>query len=475
MRALLRLVRDRLMPRRAPWSARRVRVQWHSPRESRLWRKPARVFLLAFVTVDLVGTALLMTPAATTDTEGLTFFEAFFTSTSALSVCGLNVIDIGGDLNAFGHGIVLVLMQIGGLGIMTLASLLGTAVIHRFGLRMQLHVQTETRSLWVGDVRELVSRVAVVFLVLQGSTFALITPRMWLGYDMPLGEALYSGLFHSVSAFTNAGLSLYDDSMMRFSGDPFILLPLAFAIILGGIGLPVLLELRRRLRTPRVWSLHTKLTVTTTSTLFVAGALLVTVMEWDNPATLGELEWWARVTDGFFHGVVPRSGGLNAIDTGRMEDATLLVTIMLMFVGNGSAGTAGGIKVATLAVIFLVVLAEVRAQDKVHVFGRRLPHEVIRQSLSLVFLSATAVALTTVLLLRTTPFGFMPVLFEVVSAFGVVGLSTGITPDLAPWAQCLLAVLMVAGRIGPVTFVTALAFRDRLRRYDLAMERPIIG
>ncbi|OKI19035.1 ATPase [Nocardiopsis sp. TSRI0078] len=476
MRSLLRPVRrSSFLPRRASLLKRRMRLDSGSTREPRGWRKPARVFLMVFVAVDLVGTGLLMTPLATPDGEGLTFVEAFFTATTSLAVCGLSVISIGGDLNAFGHAIILVLMQAGGMGIMTVASLLGSAMIHRFGLRMQLNVQAETRSLWVGDVRGVVSRVAVIFAVLQVCTFLLITPRMWLGYDMPFGTAVYSGFFHSVSAFNNAGLSLYDDSMTRFSGDALILVPLAVAVVLGGIGFPVLMELRRALRTPRLWSLHTKLTVTTTMILFAVGALLVIVMEWNNPATLGRLDWWARLTDGFFHGVMPRSGGLNVVDTGQMEDATLLMTIMLMFVGNGSAGTAGGIKVATLAVIFLVVLAEVRAQDKVHVFDRQLSPEVIRQSLSLVFLSATVAAFTTILLVRTTPYDTLPVMFEVVSAVGVVGLSTGITADLAPWVQCLLAVLMVAGRIGPITFVTALAFRDRLRRYDLAKARPIIG
>lgn len=469
------LVGGSLLPLRAARLSYKMRMELTSTRESSTWRQPARIFLMAFVAVDLVGTGLLMAPMSTPDQTGLDFVGAFFTATSALAVCGLSVIGIGADLNAFGQGVVLALMQIGGMGIMTLASLLGSAVIRRFGLRLRLTVQTETRSLWVGDVRGVISRVALIFLICEGLTFVLITPRMWLGYDMSPGQALYSGFFHSVSAFNNAGLSLYGDSMMRFSGDAFILVPVALSIILGGVGFPVLLELRRALRTPRRWSLHTKLTVVTTAILFAGGALLITVMEWDNPRTLGQAHWWSRIVNGFFHGVVPRSGGLNSVDTGELEDSTLLVTIMLMFVGNGSAGTAGGIKVATLAVIFLVVWTEVRGNDRVHVFGRQLTPSVIRQALSLVFLSATTVAVTTVLLVRTTPFGLLPVMFEVVSALGVVGLSTGITADLAPWAQFLLALLMLAGRVGPITFVTALAFRDRPRHYDLAEARPIIG
>lgn len=439
------------------------------------WGKPARAFLLMFVLVDLLGTGLLMTPAASAGPEELTLVEATFTSTTSLAVCGLSVISIGGDLSVFGQLVVLALIQVGGIGIMTLASLLGAALIHRFSLRMQLNVQAENRAQAVGDVRSIVSRVVIVCLTIEAVTFVIITPRMWLGHDLSPGEALYSGLFHSVSAFNNAGLSLYDESLTRFSGDGIILFTVAVAVILGGIGFPVLLELRHHWRTPGAWGLHTKITIVTSALLFGVTALLIIMMEWNNPRTLGELHWWAKISDGFFHGVMPRSGGFNVTDTGAMYDSTLLLTIMMMFVGNGSAGTAGGIKVATLAVIFLVVWSEARAHTRVHVFGRRLAPDVIRQSLSLTFLSMTVVAITTVFFLHTTPFTFMQTLFEVVSAVGVVGLSTGITPALAPWAQLTLAFLMIAGRIGPITFVTALAFRERKRRYDLPEARPMIG
>ncbi|SHI78028.1 Trk-type K+ transport system, membrane component [Nocardiopsis flavescens] len=466
--------------RRGPFAAlsgavRTMRAKARQEPNPHPWGKPAQLFLLVFVTVDLIGTGLLMTPVTTNDLHGLGFVDALFTATSALSVCGLTVLTLGEELNIVGQLIVLFLMQVGGIGIMTLASLLGVAVIHKFGLRMQLAVRAELPTVAAGDVSGVVSRVAKICLIVEGLVFLCITPRLWLGYDMSLGEAAYSGLFHSVSAFTNAGLALYSDSFMRFSGDPFILVPCAVAIILGAFGFPVLVEIRRRLRTPRRWSLHTKLTLTTTVVLYAAGIVLVTAMEWSNPATLGAMPWYARFTDGFFHGVVPRSGGFNSLATGEMRDSTLLLTIMLMFVGGGSGGTAGGIKVATLAVIVLVILAEVRGHSTVHVFDRQLPNEVIRQALSLIFLSATVIAVCTIILLEGTRFHLLPVLFEVVSAFGVVGMSTGITADLPGWGQCMLTLLMVAGRIGPITFVTALAFRDRRRRYSLAESRPIIG
>uniref|UniRef100_UPI00373AE1B1 potassium transporter TrkG n=1 Tax=Nocardiopsis lucentensis TaxID=53441 RepID=UPI00373AE1B1 len=224
---------------RLPPIARRWSGAQPTYRPRSAWGKPARAFLLMFVAADLLGAGLLMTPAASTDGEGLDFVEAVFTSTTSLAVCGLSVISIGDDLSVFGQLVVTALIQVGGIGIMTLASLLGSALVQRFSLRMQLNVQAENRALAVGDVRGIVSRVALVGLVIEAATFVVIMPRMWLGHGMGFGEAAYSAFFHSVSAFNNAGLSLYDDSLTRFTGDIVILGAVAVAVILGGIGFPV--------------------------------------------------------------------------------------------------------------------------------------------------------------------------------------------------------------------------------------------
>ncbi|TDQ49224.1 TrkH family potassium uptake protein [Actinorugispora endophytica] len=439
-----------------------------------LWNKPARLLVLLFAASVTIGTGLLMLPVAH-QAPDVTLVEALFTATTALCVAGLSVVDLGAHWSVFGEVVVLALIQVGGIGIMTLASVLGIVVIRRFGLRMQLTVQSEQRTLNIGDARGIVLRILAASLICEAVLTALLVPRMWLGHGMGIGEALYSGVFHAVSAFNNAGLSLYGDSLTRFSGDPLILLPIALATILGGFGFPVLLELRRHLRTPRRWALHTKITVLTSLLLFLGGAIAVTAMEWSNPETLGLLPWPQRLLDGVFHGIMPRSGGFNVVDVGAMESHTLFVTIMLMFVGGGSAGTAGGIKTATFAVICLVVWAEVRGHPHVHAFGRRLSSGAIRQALSLTFLSMTVVVFGTIYLLIATPYSLQEVLFEVTSASGVVGLSTGITPSLPAHCQVLLAVLMFAGRIGPITFASALALRERTRRYDLPEGRPIIG
>ena len=266
---------------------------------------------------------------------------------------------------------------------------------------------------------------------------------------------------------------------MRFVDDPWICLPIAAAVISGGLGFPVILELRRQLRPAggrrRSWSLHLKLTLVATAALLVVGTGFVTATEWNNPATLGALDTPARLLAGFFQAVMPRTAGFNTLDYGQMEDGTLLGTIILMFIGGGSAGTAGGIKVTTFVILFFAVYAEVRGEPNVDAFGRRIDDRAIRQALTVVLLSIAAVVSATVVLIEMTALSTQTLLFEVVSAFATVGLSTGVTADLPSGAQLILVGLMFLGRLGPITLVSALALRERTRLYELPEGRPIIG
>jgi Trk-type K+ transport system membrane component len=221
--------------------------------------------------------------------------------------------------------------------------------------------------------------------------------------------------------------------------------------------------------------MHTKITVGTTAVLLAAGALAITAAEWTNPATLGPLSVPGKLLAGSFHGVMPRTAGFNSLDVGQMHPGTLLINDILMFIGGGSGGTAGGIKVTTFALLAFVILAEIRGEPNVHVLGRRLPAGIQRQALAIALLSVGAVMLCTLVMLTITPFTLDRVLFEVVSAFATVGLSTGITADLPPAGHAILTVLMFAGRLGPITLAAALALRERTRRYELPEERPIVG
>lgn len=439
------------------------------------WRHPARVVVGAFALAVAGGTVLLLLPISAEAGKSTDVMSALFTATSAVCVTGLAVVDTPSHWSTFGELVILVLIQIGGLGIMTLASLLGLLVSRRIGLRMQLTAQAETKALDLGDVRRVVRGVVLVSLGFELLTSAFLAVRFLTGYDYPLSRAIYHGVFHGVSAFNNAGFALYPDNLVRFATDPWVCLPIAVAVIAGGLGFPVWVELWRHRRGRHRWSLHAKITAWATGVLLAVGSTVITAAEWNNPETLGRLGVGGKLLAGFFAGVMPRTAGFNSLDMGQLESGTLLVHDILMFIGGGSAGTAGGIKVTTFALLAFVILAEVRGQPTVHVMGRRLPVGAQRQALTVVLLSVGAVVAGTLALLTLTPFRMEAVLFEAVSAFATVGLSTGITADVTAWGHLVLTLLMFFGRLGPITLASALALRDRTRRYEYPEERPIVG
>ena len=445
-------------------------------REDRRWlRHPAQVVVVAFALAILVGTLVLMLPVSREGTDGAPFMVALFTSTSAVCVTGLVVVDTPSYWSTFGEMTILALIQVGGFGIMTLASLLGLLVFRRLGLRSRLTAAAETKATGLGDVRTVVKGVVVISLVFEAVTALLLTLRLAWGYDEEWGRAAYLGVFHSVSAFNNAGFALYSDSLMGFVSDPWICLPIAFAVIAGGLGFPVWLELYRRFRPTWAWSMHTRMTLTATAALLVLGAVFVIASEWDNPATLGALSGPDRLLAGFFQAVMPRTAGFNSLDYGQMREGTLLGTEMLMFIGGGSAGTAGGIKVTTFILLFFAIFAEVRGEQDVVAFGRRVDPRAIRQALTVALLAVGAVVASTFVILQLSAVATEDALFEVVSAFATVGLSTGITADLPTASQLVLTLLMFVGRLGPITLVSALAVREQTRLHRLPEGRPLIG
>jgi Trk-type K+ transport system membrane component len=278
-----------------------------------------------------------------------------------------------------------------------------------------------------------------------------------------------------VSAFNNAGFALYSDSLVGFADDPLVTLSISGLVFAGALGFPVLIELRRRWHAPRTWTLHTKLVMATMSALFVIGTAMYLVLEWSNRRTLGPMGVLDKAVAAVVLSVQPRSGGFNSVNTGDLNPETLLGTDVLMFIGAGSAGVGGGIKVTTFVVLLFVIITEIRGDDSVTAFRRSIPREVQRQALSVALVSVAVVLGSTALLLLLTDFTLDEVLFEAISAFCTVGLSTGITGDVGSGGHLLLTVLMFVGRLGPITFASALALRSRPRRYELPMERPMIG
>jgi len=437
--------------------------------------RPARVVAGAFALAIVIGTVLLSLPIATETGRGGGFVPAVFTASSAVSVTGLSIVDTASYWSTFGEVTILVLMQVGGLGVMTLASMLAVLMSPRLRLRFNLTVQAETSALTLGDVRRVVVGVVQLSLFFEALVAAALTLRLVFGYDRSIGPAAYESVFHAVSAFNNGGFALFSDSLTRYVSDAWICVPIALAVVIGSLGFPVLLELRRELFQPHRWSLHTKLTLGVSGILLVVGPVLITAMEWNNSRTLGTLSIPDRLLAGIFHGVMPRSGGFNTIDIGAMNAESLVVMDGLMFIGGGSASTAGGIKVTTFAILALVIAAEIRGEPDVQALKRRIPTSVQRQALTVALVSVGVIVVATLVLLSLTDLSLDLVLFDTISAFATVGLSSGALAEMPGSAHIILAVLMFAGRLGPITLATALATKERTRRYRLPEERPIVG
>ncbi|WP_455432455.1 TrkH family potassium uptake protein [Thermocatellispora tengchongensis] len=439
------------------------------------FHRPGQVVVTAFAVAIALGTALLSLPFATTDGRSTGPIEALFTATSAVCVTGLALVDTEAHWSLFGETVIIVLVQIGGLGIMTLATLFTLLVAGRVGLRARLAAQAESAMAYTAGPRRVLRDVVLFSAACETVLATVLTIRFATEYDFPPGRALYYGVFHSISAFNNAGFALWPDSLVRFVSDPWICLPVALGVIAGGLGFPVAFELARAWRRPSRWTVLTRITVGVSLALLAAGTLVFLITEWHNPATLGPLDGSGKLLAAFFTAVMPRSAGLNTIDIAQMYPSSWLVTDALMFIGGGSAGTAGGIKVTTLGLLAFVIWAELRGETRVNIGHRRLPEAAQRQAVAVTVISAGLVALSTYLLMVLTPHSLDEVLFEVISAATTTGLSIGVTAEGPPAGQALLVLLMFVGRIGPLTLGSALALKERTRRYELPEERVIVG
>lgn len=450
---------------------------------------PARFAIFIFTGLILITTLLLTLPIAKAGVgSSAPLADAFFTAVSAVCVTGLATVDMATYWSPFGNIVIILAMQIGGLGVLTMASILGLIVARRIGLRAKLIAASDTNAARVharpvaesqavrlGEIGGLLFTVAASAIVIELVITALIVPRLLIeGFDP--WTAIWQGFYLALSAFTNTGFVPFTPGMERFASDPWMLSVLSIAVFLGAIGFPVIFALARWLRTRARLSLHARVTLLTTLILVVVGAVAIGFLEWSNSATLGGQDGVTRPMTAIFTSIMSRSGGLSTVDIGEMNGSTLLVLDMLMFVGGGSASTAGGIKVTTLAVLFFAAVAEARGVDDMEAFERRIPNDVLRLSVSVVLWGATIVATSTVIILHITKAPLDFVLFDVISAFATCGLSTGLTSnDLPDSAKYVLAATMWAGRVGTVTLAAALAASQRRQLFRRPEERPIVG
>ncbi|WP_307582941.1 TrkH family potassium uptake protein [Paeniglutamicibacter psychrophenolicus] len=456
----------------------RTRVgQWRRIVSDFTVRSPARLALFTFVIVISLFTSVLALPVSSATGEPTAFYDALFTAVSAVCVTGLTVVSTATHWSFFGQLVMIIAVFVGGLGILTLASVLSLAVSKRLGVRGKLMAQNSmntSAASTLGEVGSLLRIVITTSVAIEVALALMLIPR-FLILGEPVGEAVWHGIFYSISSFNNAGFTPHSDGLVPYETDLWILVPLMLGVFLGSLGFPVLMVLLAHRFNTRKWSLHAKLTLVVTGMLLVGGALLWAAAEWTNPDTIGYMSNGDKVIHSVFASVMTRSGGFNLVDQGEMHQVTMLLSNALMFAGGGSASTAGGIKVTTIAVMFLAIFAEARGDTDVRAFGRRIPEGTMRVAISVIVLGATLVMLATASLLAISGTSLSRALFESISAFATVGLSTNLSAELPPAGKYVLSALMFAGRIGTITLAAALTLRQRNQLYHFPEERPIIG
>lgn len=412
----------------------------------------AKLILNSFLSILLVGTLFLMQPSS--HNGSLTFIDALFTATSAISVTGLGVVDTGTVFTLQGQIILILLMEIGGLGQMTMTVLLLALLSKRVSLRQQVLAKEALGQEGSIDIVRLVKRIILFALIAQLIGTALMGIR-WVP-EMGWGHGLYVSFFHAASAFNNAGFSLFANNLMDYRDDALISLTIAGLLILGGIGFTVIVDVVRR-RHWRRFKLHTKLMLVGTPVLLLVGTLIFWLLEHGNRGTLGGATFGHQMLAAFFHSASARTAGFNTVDIGHFTPAALLFLMALMFIGAGTSSTGGGIKVTTFAVVVLATRAFLTKQPHVTAFGRSVSSQVVTRSLAIIIVSAMVLFLAMFLLMMTEPLPFDKIMFEVVSAFATVGLSTGITAALSEPGKLILVLVMICGRLGPLTLAFMLA------------------
>jgi len=441
---------------------------------------PTRIFVLSFAAVILTGGILLRFPFSATQGH-LRFVDALFTSTSAVCVTGLVVIDVGKDLSILGQVITIFLFQIGGLGIITFSTvffvLMGRGISFKGREIVQsTFLHTPTRNFIV------IAKSVLWFTFITesiGTLFLFIRFSM----DFPTGTALYHALYNAISAFNNCGYSLFSDSLMGYQGDLIVNLTIMGLIVHGGIGFVVQYEILAKLKgVQKKFSVHTKIVIISTAVLIVSGALLFYLFERNH--IIRDVPIGTKILTCLFQSITPRTCGFNTVDIGLLTNATLLLLIVLMFIGASPGSTGGGIKTTSFALLLLMIWNRMKGNEEVNIFNRTIPREIISRTISIIFASVFSIAIITSVLLITgggnlppteSRYFFVEYLFDTVSAFGTVGLSMGITPKLNDIQKYALIIMMFAGRVGPLTLAFSLSRSTGKRGLTYAEEGVMVG
>jgi trk system potassium uptake protein TrkH len=441
---------------------------------------PIRFVVTSFALIILSGAILLWLPVSSQSGQFTPFVNCLFTATSATCVTGLVVVDTGTYWSWFGQIVILLLIQIGGLGYITMATFIPLALGRKVGLVDRIRLVEALNVSSLRGIIQLVRYVLLIVLITEGLGALILFLRFL--QDMPVGMALYRGIFHAVSAFCNAGFDVLGpfsgpySSLTYYRGDAVVNLTVGGLIIMGGIGFIVIANLIRHFRMREPIHLQSKIVLLMTTVLVVGGTLFIFLMEFSNPNTLAPLPLGEKILASFFQSVTPRTAGFNTLNLGGMNVSTLMLLVILMFIGASPGGTGGGVKTSTLAVILAAVRATIRGQGATILFGRHIEFGVIAKALSIVVISFFLVTVVSVVMAFLEPFAFHQLLFEVTSGFGTVGLSTGITPSLTTAGKALIMFIVFAGRVGPLSLFIALTQRKKeVIRVKYPEETVLVG
>jgi trk system potassium uptake protein TrkH len=436
---------------------------------------PPKTLVLGFALIILIGTILLTLPAATVDGQGLPWLDAMFTATSATCVTGLVVVDTGTTFTLFGQLVILSLIQVGGLGFMTFATFFALLVRKKISLRERLLLQESLNQISIAGIVRMAKLIMIFSAIIELAGGLLLAIRF--SFDMPLGRAIYFGLFHAISNFNNAGFDLMGDyaSLTGYVEDPLVSLVVCALITLGGIGFMVMVEVYEYRQKKRL-SLHTKVVLTTSALLVAIGTVFIFLLEYNNPKTLQPLSAMGKFLASLYQSVTPRTAGSNTLNIPDLQQSTLFLIIILMFIGASPGSTGGGIKTTTFATLVGAVISQIKGKEDVIFFRQRIISTMIYKTLT-VTLSGLIIVIAVTMILSITEQGveFLMLLFEATSAFATVGLSMGLTPNLSPIGETIIMLTMFAGRVGPLTIAYALAQRKQKEYYRYPKGKIMIG
>ena len=420
---------------------------------------PTRLIVFSFATLILTGATLLTLPMASNDGRSIGFINALFTATSASCVTGLVIADTKTQWTLFGQIVILVMIQVGGLGIITLATFFSVLLGRKVSMKGRVLAQESISYFSLQNVLGLVKGIVLVTIYIEFIGALLLASRFVPQYGI---KGLYMGVFHSISAFCNAGFDLIGGyrSLTDYNNDPIVIYTTALLIIIGGLGFMVWRDLYEHPNLRGLF-LHTKLVLIMTGSLIFGGAIFFMIFEYANQDTMGSLNIFGKINSAFFQSVTCRTAGYNSLPINSMTEVSKMGSILLMFIGAAPGSTGGGIKVTTAGVILMAIISNIRGHENTIVLDRRIPNAVVNKALAIAGLSLSVIFVVTTMIIGIEKMNFINVLFEVTSAFGTVGLSTGITPTLHTMSKLLLIFTMFLGRVGPLTFAVAIALKAR--------------